>query len=134
MLDDLRQLVRDSFAVLRDYRFIYRELLALLADNPALRKRGMAGVEEAIRYFIATDMLRVPDANRAVPQLAQVCWIIAEFWLPFANLGPEPVGSAQMEQGADLLISALRPYLTEHALASGATRDGGRNAQENTDA
>ena len=38
-LDDLQRLVRDNFTIMWDYRFVYRELVALLRHDVELRLR-----------------------------------------------------------------------------------------------
>ena len=42
-LDVLQRLVRANFTVMGDYRFIYRELIALLRRDDALRARWLRG-------------------------------------------------------------------------------------------
>jgi AcrR family transcriptional regulator len=136
-LADLDQLVRANFAVLRDYRFFYREPLALFQRDPTLReqygtvrRRGLADTELLLQHYVAAGVLRAPDAPEVVPHLALACWLIVENWLPFAELGGESIGPAQLRGGVDLLIHILRPYLTAGALAELARETAVANPQE----
>src|SRR4051794_5020830 len=67
-LADLQQLVQATFVLGWSYRFIYRELIALLRRDEQLqrrwvdiRARGFAGFHELVALFVAAGVLRAPD-------------------------------------------------------------------------
>jgi len=119
---DLHRLFGGNFATLWEYRFYYRELLALMGRDPqlrqgyeAVRRQGFANIEVLIQRLIEADVLAVPGEAKIRSQLAQMCWLVADFWLPFVELGGEPVGPAQLREGVDLIMRILHPYLTATA-------------------
>ena len=117
-LVDLRAFVQATFELSWDFRFIYRELIALLRRDDALqarwvaiRARGFAGFQELVEQFVASKVLRRPTSAAAVPRLAELCWLVSEFWLASVEVSGQSVSAAQMEHGADLMLQLLAPYL-----------------------
>ncbi len=117
-LADLQQLVRATFSISWDYRFMYRELIALLRRDDQLqqrwveiRARGFAGFRELFDQFVAAGVLRAPDDPATVTRLAELCWLISEFWLPSVEVSGETVDAAQMQHGIALMLQALDPFV-----------------------
>src|SRR5262245_37990036 len=103
-LADLEQLVRATFVTAWEYRFIYRELIALLRRDEQLhrrwvdiRARGFAGFRELVDLFVAAGVLRAPDDPAVVTRLAELCWLIAELWLARVEVSGETVAGGQMD-------------------------------------
>lgn len=122
---DLHRIVREHFRIVWDYRFYYRELPALLRRDAELdrqyqevRQAGLANVEALLRHFAAAGVLALPDADHdaAAPELARICWILADYWLPFAELSTDPIGPDDLDRGAALILRVLRPYVTAAAM------------------
>jgi AcrR family transcriptional regulator len=123
-LTDLRRILRDTFSVLWEYRFFYREFVALMRRDPELgrcyrvvREHGLANTEVILEGFVEGGVLREPEDPTAVPKLAKIIWLITEFWLPFAEMGGETVGPERSQEGVGLMMQILKPYMTEEALA-----------------
>jgi AcrR family transcriptional regulator len=117
-LSDLQGLVRITFAMAWDYRFIYRELIALLRRDDLLqrrwaevRARGFAGFRELVALFVAAGVLRDPGDPAVVTRLAELCWLISEFWLASVEISGEQVDALQIERGIALMLQALSPYV-----------------------
>ena len=117
-LVDLEAMIRDNFAVLWEYRFFYRELLALMQRDPALhalylgrRRQGLADLVALLSHFGKAGVLDLPDDETAVHELADICWLLADFWLPYIELDGEQLSPATLQRGVELLRRALRPYL-----------------------
>ena len=117
-LDDLHALVQATFAMSWRYRFVYRELIALLRRDAALqarwvavRARGFSGFRELVTLFVAAGVLRDPGDPEAITRLAELCWLISEFWLASVEVSGEPVDPAQMAHGGQLLLDVLAPYI-----------------------
>ena len=117
-LADLRRLVDDTFPVSWEYRFIYRELIALLRRDGELhrrwvevRARGFDGFRQLIEVFAAAGVLRSPDDPNVVTRLAELVWMINEFWLASVEVSGQSVDAAQMAHGAELMRQVLEPYI-----------------------
>ncbi len=116
---DLRRILANHARVVWAYRFYYRELPALLRRDPELageyrevRRAALTNIETLLRHCVEAEVLVVPDADAALPELAQVCWVLADFWLPFAELGDDPVGPDDLDRGVALIMRVLSPYFT----------------------
>ena len=123
-LTDLRRILEETFSVLWEYRFFYREFVALMRRDPELgrryrdvRERGLANTQVLLKNVVEGGVLREPEDPTAVPKLATIFWLITEFWLPFAEMGEETVGPEQLHEGVELLMQVLRPYMTQEAVA-----------------
>jgi AcrR family transcriptional regulator len=117
-LDDMWRMVNDTFPVSWDYRFIYRELIALLRRDDELnrrwvevRARGFDGFRMLIEVFATASVLRSPDDPEEVTRLAELIWMINEFWLASVEVSGQVVDSAQMAHGAALMRHVLEPYI-----------------------
>jgi AcrR family transcriptional regulator len=117
-LVDLQSLVRATFAMSWDYRFIYRELIALLRRDAilqerwvAVRARGFAGFHELVAQFVAAGVLRDPADPAVVTRLADLCWLISEFWLASVEVSGELVDAQQMDRGIALMLQVLDPFI-----------------------
>lgn len=142
---DLRRILAAYLELVWAYRFYYRELPALVGRDPELgarfrevRREGLANVETLLRHFIAGGVMRSPgapagaapdapdagDAGDAVPELARAIWLLADFWLPFEELGGAEVGPQDLQRGIDLILLVLRPYLAGPALAAPGAPEG----------
>jgi AcrR family transcriptional regulator len=120
-LIDLQALVRATFHTAWQYRFMYRELIALLRRDELLqrrwveiRTRGFSGFRELVDLFVAAGVLRVPYDPAVVTRLAELCWLISEFWLASVEVSGETVDTAQMERGIALMLQVLDPFIVDH--------------------
>ncbi|GAB4510862.1 MAG: TetR/AcrR family transcriptional regulator [Anaerolineae bacterium] len=116
-LADAQALVRTNFEILETYRFIYRELVALLRQDPALhaqymnvRARGYTGFREIIAALSQSSVMRDLDDD-TITQLADLCWLISEFWLSSLEISGQQADAAAMQRGVDLMMRILSPYL-----------------------
>jgi AcrR family transcriptional regulator len=117
-LDNLKQLVQATFVMSWEFRFIYRELIALLRRDEQLqqrwvevRARGFAGFGELVEIFVAAGVLRAPETPEALQRIAELCWLISEFWLASVEVSGQTVDTAQMEHGVALMLQVLEPFL-----------------------
>jgi AcrR family transcriptional regulator len=121
---DLRCLLEANARIVWDFRFYYRELPALMRRDPALaaeyravRREGLANIEALLGFFVAAGLMREPDDPVALSELARICWLLADYWLSFEELGDDPIGPADIERGVAPILRVLHPYLTEVARA-----------------
>lgn len=119
-LADLRQYVRTIYKILWEYRFAYRELVALLRSDPELRtrflsvrKRGFEGFHQLFDTFLSAGIVSTPETPKAIDNLAEICWLISEFWLNSLELSGKSVNKSQMERGVQLMMQVLKPYIKQ---------------------
>ncbi|MBK9713449.1 MAG: TetR/AcrR family transcriptional regulator [Kouleothrix sp.] len=120
---DLQQLVRATFVAGWEFRFIYRELIALLRRDEQLQRRwvevrvrGFDGFRQLVDLFVAAGVLRDPGDPSVVTRLAELVWLISEFWLASVEVSGETVDTAQMEHGVMLMLQVLDPFIIKPAV------------------
>jgi AcrR family transcriptional regulator len=124
IVSDLRRLLEANAQIVWDYRFYYRELPALMRRDPelaaeyrAVRRGGLANIATLLGFFDSMGLLRIPDDAATLPELARICWILADFWLAFEELGDDPIGPDDLDRGVAPILRVLHPYFTEVARA-----------------
>jgi AcrR family transcriptional regulator len=118
LLGDLKTFVEANYQIIWQYRFAYRELVALLRQDAelrqsflAVRQRGFDGFYELFSTFVSSGVIRMPDDRQAINELQEVCWLISEFWLTNLEVNGRNVDEAEMQRGVKLLLRVLQPYL-----------------------
>ncbi len=117
-LDDLKTVVEANYQIIWQYRFAYRELVALLRQDTelrqgflAVRQRGFDGFYKLFSSFVAADVFRTPDDPLALNDLQEVCWLTSEFWVTNLEVNGRNVDEAEMQHGVKLMLRVLQPYL-----------------------
>lgn len=116
---DLERILRANYSLQWRYRFFYREMLPLLSRDTilaeryrAIRTAGFANFVGLMSAFAAGGVFRPINDPAEIQRLAELCWLVSEFYAPFleagGNLDPE-----QMEGGVALLRQILHPYMPE---------------------
>lgn len=108
---------------------MYRELIALLRRDDQLhqrwveiRARGFAGFHELFNLFVAAGVLRDPGDPVVVTCLAELVWLISEFWLASVEVSSATVDAAQMERGVMLMLQVLGPFIVARPKRAGDQR------------
>lgn len=119
-LADVERLVRENFALVWDYRFFFRELSALTGRDPLLKARyrqlrqeRLARFEGLVAQFVSAGVAQLPAEAGLVTNLAKLCWLISDYWLPFLEIEGEVALPVVIEQGVALYLQVLEPYLTQ---------------------
>ena len=119
-LADVGRLVRENFSLVWDYRFFFRELSALTQRDPLLkqgyqqmRRERLAAFEALFAHFVSAGVARPPASPSLVGNLAKLCWLISDYWLPFIEIDGEPVLPDVIEQGVALYMQVLDPYVNQ---------------------
>lgn len=117
-LADLQKMVRTNYKILWHFRFAHRELAALLRADAELRarflvvrKRGFDGFHQLFNAFVVAGIFRSSVTEETITNLAEVIWMITEFWLGSLEISGKPVNESQMERGVQLMMQVLQPYL-----------------------
>ena len=118
ILDDLKIVVQTNYQIIWEYRFAYRELVALLRQDAelhqgflAVRQRGYEGFFALFHAFVASGVFRKLDDPQALNDLHEVIWLISEFWLTNLEIGGRSIEEAEMQRGVKLMLRVLEPYL-----------------------
>ena len=118
MLDDLKTVVETNYQIIWQYRFAYRELVALLRQDAelrqgflAVRQRGFDGFYKLFSAFVAAGVFRTLDDPQVITELQEVCWLISEFWVTNLEVNGRGVDKAEMQRGVKLMLRVLQPYL-----------------------
>lgn len=100
-----------------DYRFFYREMPALLREDPLLmqryrdnRRRRMAALVE---FFVELDRagaLRMNGDRELISSLVHSTWIISDNWLNSQELLGGHLDDQAVLAGYHLILDILRPY------------------------
>lgn len=122
-LGGLRGMLDRNVALQWEYRFFYREILALMRRDPELQGRyqtiqreRLGELELFFQSLIGAGIMHEPDDPATLPALVKAAWIVANGWLSFLESGGEAVEPDSMSQGTEVLVRIFRPYLTEEAL------------------
>ena len=102
------------------YRFIERELLALLRADPRLRASYRDAYERRLAQWVAfgaqlaaRGIIRPPRPPATIADLATAVWLVGGSWLPFLEITGDPQDARQVARGADIVLAVLEPYLAE---------------------
>lgn len=117
-LENIQQIVKANYKILWQFRFVYRELAALLRNDPelrrnflAFRKRGFEGFHQLFGVFVMGGILRKSVNAETINNLAELCWLITEFWLNSLEISGNTVDESKMERGVELMMLVLEPYI-----------------------
>ncbi len=124
-IDDLELMMKANFQILWKYRFLYRELVALLIEDPELatsfrdlRHRGFSNFERLLQFFAASGVLRPIEDPEELSRLTHLCWLISEFYISYVESGlgllQTVEGEGWQEKGLALLWHVIEPYRPPH--------------------
>lgn len=121
---DVRRILEANARIVLEYRFYYRELPWLMQRDPELhrtyrevRRAGLANIEGLLRFFVEIGVMTDPGDPAALHELAAICWVLADSWLTFEEIGGREVTSGDLDLGVRPILRVLRPYFTETARA-----------------
>jgi len=119
-LADLDALITANYKLIWEYRFAYRELAALLRNDPelqdrylAVRRRGYEGFSALIDAFVAAGVLSPLASPQELAVLTELIWILSEQWPVNLELSGRPFDADGIMEGATLMRWILKPLLLE---------------------
>jgi AcrR family transcriptional regulator len=114
----MERMLKGNFDIQWRYRFFFRDLTMLLTADPALagdyrdnRRDAFGNTLVLIHLFVEAGVLRSPGDAEAIDDLAQLLWLVGDFWLVFKDAGGFPIGQAEMNQGVRMFRRLLQPYM-----------------------
>jgi AcrR family transcriptional regulator len=122
----LRENLARSMELAWEYRFLERELIALLRADERLAAAHRAAYQRRLSQWVAFGeqlaaggVIRRPEPPATIGDLAVAAWLIGTGWLPFLEITGDPQDPVQVARAGDLISALLGPYLT----GSAATRE-----------
>jgi AcrR family transcriptional regulator len=113
-------MVAGNFAIQARYRFFFRDLTLLLNADPELarayranREQGLGNTRFLIGLFVSAGVLRPFEDDEALDDLAQLLWLVGDFWLVFKDTGGAAFTPADMDQGVRMFRRLLNPHLKD---------------------
>ena len=117
-IDMMEAMVAGNFQIQARYRFFFRDLTLLLNADPELaaayqanRAGGIGNTKFLINLFVEAGVLNPIGGEEAIDDLAQLLWLVGDFWLVFKDTGGTEFSPADMHQGVRLFRRLLTPYL-----------------------
>lgn len=118
-LETLRRNLAGGAALAQRYRFLHREILALLRADPRLRTAYRDVYQRRLREWtdfadrlVAQGLVRAPRPPGTLRHLATAVWLVAENWPAFLDLLGESHDPAPVADVTDLVLAVLDPHLT----------------------
>ena len=115
----MEAMLAGNFEIQARYRFLFRALTLLLNADPELaaayranREAGFANSVVLINLFIKAGVLRSPGDAQSIDDIAQLLWLVGDFWFVFKDVGGVPFSLADTVQGFRMFRRILTPYLT----------------------
>ena len=107
------------FELVWEWRFLYRDALALIGMAPTLRaailahsRRNQDDVKRSVRKMVAEGWLDVPEDR--IDTLAVNAWLVSTYWLDYLQFhqGVRRITKAHLRLGCDQVASLYDPYRT----------------------
>lgn len=117
LVEVLQKFIEDNFELLWQYRFFYRETVALINADPILSKRHcqvskerferqrlllQKGVQDGILFF--------PEPEIQLDDVLTIAWIVANHYLIYLESMGRQVEKHDFVTGAELVVKVLQPY------------------------
>jgi AcrR family transcriptional regulator len=121
-VDHMLQMFDRQLELIWRYRFFYRELTALLAEDETLQQRFSRDrqnrTETIVEYcqaLIDNDILIGPGQPRSLSNLVKLSWILSDNVINYISVDKPNVYPDCISEGYELLIDLFRPYLSPAA-------------------
>jgi AcrR family transcriptional regulator len=107
------------------YRFFYREVNALLADDHELkelfiqcRRKRIVEVRKFFECLITVGLIQDPGPEVPLDSLLRVAWLVTDQWMPNLDMYSRVVNEKSLEEGFELVVQVFLPYFTPEARQS----------------
>ena len=104
------------------YRFFYREVNALLADDPELkdlfidtRAKRIVEVKKFFSELIETGLIKNPGPDVTLESLLEVGWLVSDQWVPHLDLHNKDVNEKSVAEGFQLVTEIFLPFFSPEA-------------------
>ncbi len=106
-------------ALIWQYRFFYREMMALLAVDERLRQRFSKDrrgrtvvISNFFQALIDNGVLLGPNDPKTLKNLVTASWIVSDNWINYVSVESTALYPDCVNAGYELVIDLFRPYLS----------------------
>lgn len=106
-----------NFQLYWRYRFFYRELVALLRNDPALaaryreiRNQRFQQNLAVIQELMAVGTIPTPSDPSVIEKALTMSWVLIDFWINHLEINGETISEEQLNRGVDLVMSLYDSY------------------------
>lgn len=117
-IETLKRFSEENFELLWEYRFFYRETVALLNADPDLFERHKAIMKQRferqrniLQQAELEGILHFPEPHGQLSDALTIAWIVANSYLVYLESMGQVVEYRDFEIGADLIGKVLHPYM-----------------------
>ena len=122
---DLKAVLQSHLTLMGEYRFLCREIPALVVDDEELRQgyrklrhERLVTIEQVLKALVDNGQIDDPGGTAALKGLAEAMWVLGFFWVANVELGGEEPGPLQTRRGVSAVLQVLRPLATDLARQS----------------
>ena len=119
----MREMFERQLSMIWRHRFFYREMMALLAADDALRLRFSEDrrqrsemVLDFFKALIENDVLLGPNNPKTLRSLVTLSWILSDNWINYTAVDRHDIYPDFIRDGYELIIDLFRPYLSPATL------------------
>jgi AcrR family transcriptional regulator len=114
----MEAMLAGNFEIQSRYRFFFRDLTLLLNADPELaaayranRDASMGNTKFLIQLFVDAGVLNPVGTADDIDDIAQLLWLVGDFWLVFKDAGGTLPTKADFHQGVRMFRRILTPHL-----------------------
>jgi hypothetical protein len=118
------RLLESTFDVQWRYRFLQRELPALVQRDESIRALYREVQERRLAYYrmlaaawIAAG-LAAPLPEERIDDLVTASWVVGDQWLAYLEAMGRAGDEAEVRRGARLILEIFRPHLSDEVVAT----------------
>jgi AcrR family transcriptional regulator len=122
-LNALRNVTEKSYQLMWDYRFFQREVNALVRSDPELakyyrkvRKQRWIEMNAFFQSLVESGVLTKAADKETLSRLIKIGWMITDYWLSFLEVEGRTINRKSVQEGVDLIMTLLRPYLSHKVM------------------
>ena len=119
-LDTLRHNMRLSFDIHWKYRFFFRELAALLRNDPLLATRfreiqgqRLEDQKTFIHQMAQASGLQLTFDPEELRRVTLIGWVLASTWLSYIESLGQEIDETTLNEAVEVLVQHYKPYLQE---------------------
>lgn len=116
-IETLMRFIEENFELLWEYRFFYRETVALLNADPVLMERHIEVIKQRFERQRAIllqaeieGIFHFAESDVKLDEILTIVWIVANNYLVHLESLGHSVEYRDFENGSELILKILHPY------------------------